>query len=389
MAFDNSKITGRSQEDIERAKAARENYLFGNAQIDTSTYPTNEKVDLPISLIDSNPDNEIVFGMDEVVELAGKIEDEGFFGVVEVYLKPNGRFELLAGHRRFEAYKKLGKHTIPAIIYEMDDSIAVIKHWIGSNIESRKLKPLNYARAIEYYINRVLIPSGFTGDKIKACSDFFHKSTSQIKRFRTYNKLIPELQQLLNYDDFPFTGLDGFITFTNDEQKHLYDEISCVIEKKGLSEITREDIRECVNLIKNGSNKDSADNEVDTNFKIPDLESQMVRRGPIIEDNNPNNSDYLFNDTKGFTENLLNGHNPEQHTNIPEEENKKQEAQENNKHSQEFTNISVNYLMNNVGTILTQITNNTLHGCDKTAVIKNIHNIEHELERIKRVIDED
>lgn len=389
MAFDNSKIAGRSQEDIERAKAARENFLFGNAQIDTSTYPTNEKVDLPISLIDSNPDNEIVFGMDEVVELAGKIEDEGFFGVVEVYLKPNGRFELLAGHRRFEAYKKLGKHTIPAIIYEMDDSIAVIKHWIGSNIESRKLKPLNYARAIEYYINRVLIPSGFTGDKIKACSKFFHKSTSQIKRFRTYNKLIPELQELLNYDDFPFTGLDGFVTFTDDEQKQLYDEISRVIEKKGFSEITREDIRECVNLIKNGSSKDSGDNEVDTNFEIPNLESQMVRCEPNIEDNNPNGSDYMFNNLKNFNENFLNRKNPEQHTNIPEEENKKQEAQENNKHSQEFTNISVNYLMNNVGTILTQITNNTLHGCDKTAVIKNIHNIEHELERIKRVIDED
>ncbi len=381
MAFDNSKIAGRSQEDIKRAKAARENYLFGNAQIDTSTYPTNEKVDLPISLIDSNPDNEVVFGMDEVVELAGKIEDEGFFGVVEVYLKPNGRFELLAGHRRFEAYKKLGKHTIPAIIYEMDDSIAVIKHWIGSNIESRKLKPLNYARAIEYYINRVLIPSGFTGDKIKACSEFFHKSPSQIKRFRTYNKLIPELQDLLNYDDFPFTGLDGFVTFTNDEQKQLYDEISCVIEKKGFSEITREDIRECVNLIKNGSSKDSVDNEVDTNFEIPNLESQMVRRGPNIEDDNPNSSDYMFNNSNDYNGNLLNRNNPEQHTNIPEEET--------NTQSQEFTNISVNYLMNNVGTILTQITNNTLHGCDKTAVKKNIQNIEHELERIKRVIDED
>lgn len=60
------------------------------------------------------------------------------------------KFRLIAGERRFRAYKKLGRKTIPARIVQGDEqNLALIE-----NIFRAKLTPLERAIAIEQYQSR-------------------------------------------------------------------------------------------------------------------------------------------------------------------------------------------------------------------------------------------
>ena len=59
---------------------------------------------------------------EQVSELARSIEELGILHPITVSLK-NGKYTLLSGHHRLEAYKQLGYETIPATIKEADPLI--------------------------------------------------------------------------------------------------------------------------------------------------------------------------------------------------------------------------------------------------------------------------
>ena len=55
-----------------------------------STEMDNKKRDIDVKLIDSNPDNEYIFGHDDIDYLAAEIGEDGFNGAIEVYAKSDG-----------------------------------------------------------------------------------------------------------------------------------------------------------------------------------------------------------------------------------------------------------------------------------------------------------
>ena len=55
--------------------------------------------EIPVELIDENPDNEQIFGYEDVDYLAESIQENGFGGAIEVYELANGRYEISSGHR--------------------------------------------------------------------------------------------------------------------------------------------------------------------------------------------------------------------------------------------------------------------------------------------------
>lgn len=95
-------------------------------------------------------DRPVVSGRDlidprKILELAESIREKGL--MEPVILTPrNGRFEIVAGDRRYLAHEHLGRDVIPAIIKEMDGG-AVIVYRAIENLQRENLTPLEEARA--------------------------------------------------------------------------------------------------------------------------------------------------------------------------------------------------------------------------------------------------
>lgn len=180
-----------------------------------------------VDLIDEHPDNKKVFNMKEIERLANDMKENGFDNAspIAVIKKPDGRYEISGGHRRFEAAKMCGYKEV--LVYEKKDvdDIKRAKLLLGTNILNRVLTPMDYARAIEYYIANVLKPEGFKGDTRKACAEYFGKGTGTIYRYQSLLKLIPELQELADEPDFPFSAFEQVTSSSEEIQKNLYETI--------------------------------------------------------------------------------------------------------------------------------------------------------------------
>jgi len=81
-------------------------------------------------------------------ELAASITANGVVQPVLVRPLSNGRFQLIAGERRWRASKVAGKETVPAILRQVSDEQAM-EITIVENLQRADLNPMEQARAFE------------------------------------------------------------------------------------------------------------------------------------------------------------------------------------------------------------------------------------------------
>jgi len=119
-------------------------------------------------------------------ELANSIQASGV--VQPVVLRPaaNGRFQLVAGERRWLASKRAGRATIPAVVRQISNEQAM-EITIIENLQREDLNPVEQARAFE----RLSREFGMTQEQIAARTG---KDRASIANFIRLLKL-PELVQ--------------------------------------------------------------------------------------------------------------------------------------------------------------------------------------------------
>ena len=118
---------------------------------DRTVKPATEGTPREISLeeIDRNPyQTRTRFDEAALAELAASITATGVVQPILVRPLPNGRFQLIAGERRFLASRKAGKPTIPAILRLVSDEQA-IEITIVENLQRTDLNPMEQARAYD------------------------------------------------------------------------------------------------------------------------------------------------------------------------------------------------------------------------------------------------
>lgn len=183
-------------------------------------------IDIPLDQIDFNPDNTSIFNMGEIEHLAKTIQEEGYNDPILVYKKDDGRYEILSGHRRYEAMKLLNENTIPAnITDEMPSDIKRDLILLSSNIANRKLAPLDTARAIKKYQSILDKDPTFKGNKKAATAEYFGITQSNVQRYSVLLKLIPELQEYCKKPNFPYSSLSKAASLTKEEQKELLNKL--------------------------------------------------------------------------------------------------------------------------------------------------------------------
>ncbi len=185
-----------------------------------------KSIDIPMDKIDYNPENTSIFNMGDIESLAKRIEEEGFTSAILVFQKSDGRYEILSGHRRYEAMKLLKSKKIPAdVLSGISSDTQRDLILLSSNMANRKLAPIDMARAIEFYKGILKRDASFKGDKRKAIAEYFGITPSNVYRYEVILKLIPELQELCTKPNFPYSALTKAASLSNKEQKQLYDEL--------------------------------------------------------------------------------------------------------------------------------------------------------------------
>src|SRR5580698_7611945 len=105
--------------------------------------------EIPLESIDPNPyQTRTVMNEEQLGELAASIAANGVIQPILVRSQANGRFQLIAGERRWRASKVAGKTTIPAILRQVSDEQAM-EITIVENLQRADLNPMEQARAFE------------------------------------------------------------------------------------------------------------------------------------------------------------------------------------------------------------------------------------------------
>ncbi|HXO38940.1 MAG TPA: ParB/RepB/Spo0J family partition protein [Candidatus Acidoferrum sp.] len=122
-------------------------------------------------------------------ELAESIRASGV--VQPVVLRPaaNGRYQLVAGERRWHASKRAGKTTIPAVVRQISNEQAM-EITIIENLQREDLNPVEQARAFE----RLSREFGMTQEQIASRTG---KDRTSIANFIRLLKLPEEIQNAL------------------------------------------------------------------------------------------------------------------------------------------------------------------------------------------------
>ena len=278
MSFDDSNVMIRSEEETQRLKEERRKRMFGGAPspspistdvstVDTSVETTrideitsgmefkkNVIYQVNYALIAEYPDNANIFSMDGIDEYAKDVSDLGFYGAIVCrYLKDINRLEIISGHRSFRVLRKNKEEYIPCIIANSMDDVETLTFLLKANINNRKWTPLDYARAIYAYTEKIQPHKSFVGRSRDDIADFFHISPTMVHRYTSILKMIPELQAMANDPDFPFSAFSTAATLTDDDQYILYNKINEFIQGNPGVSITRQNIEAIIKRIKNGT----------------------------------------------------------------------------------------------------------------------------------------
>ena len=102
-----------------------------------------------MELIDHNPYQTRIH-VDEAAlqELADSIKATGVLQPITVRAVPGGRYQLIAGERRWLASQQAGKPTVPAIVRQVSNEQAM-EMTIIENLQREDLNPIEQARAFE------------------------------------------------------------------------------------------------------------------------------------------------------------------------------------------------------------------------------------------------
>jgi ParB family chromosome partitioning protein len=122
-------------------------------------------------------------------ELANSIQKQGLLQPIVVSVQPNGKYEILAGQRRFLAHKKLGYSTIRAIVRDEDtiDDDTKVAISLSENLVRRD----NTQRELIDACTKLFRKYG----SIKSVSEATGLDRTIVSQYVKYDQLVPELKE--------------------------------------------------------------------------------------------------------------------------------------------------------------------------------------------------
>lgn len=180
------------------------------------------------------------------------VESVAQFGVLAPAIarpRPEGGYEIVAGHRRFHASELAGKETMPVIVRDMDDDTAVIT-MVDSNLQRETLLPSERAFAYKMKLDALKRQAGRPSkenvsqvgtqkrsDEILA--EQLDSSRNQIQRYIRLTNLIPELLEMVDQSKIAFSPAVELSFLSHEEQDNLLDAMEYGQSTPSLSQAQR------------------------------------------------------------------------------------------------------------------------------------------------------
>lgn len=109
---------------------------------------------LPIDLVSRNAQQPRKhFDENDLTDLCNSIKAHGVLQPILVRPVAGGRYEIVAGERRWRAAQRAGLHAIPAVIREFND-VEVLEVAIIENVQRTDLNPIEEAQGFQALIDR-------------------------------------------------------------------------------------------------------------------------------------------------------------------------------------------------------------------------------------------
>jgi ParB family chromosome partitioning protein len=149
--------------------------------------------EVDIDLIDPNPDQpRSRFNEEKLEELAQSIRVNGLVQPLLLRRAANGRYQIVAGERRWRAAQRAGLRKVHSVVRNIPDS-KLLELALIENIQREELNPIEEAAAYQRLINNL----GLTQDEV---AQQVGKDRSSIANYLRLLKLPEEVQKMLEDD---------------------------------------------------------------------------------------------------------------------------------------------------------------------------------------------
>lgn len=186
----------------------------------------------------------------EMRELIDSIGESGIITPILVRPKENGLYEVISGHRRWEACKELGVQQIPAKVLYLDDDEATVL-MVNSNIQREHVLPSEKAFAYKMRYDALAhqgIASRQVGAKLRTSEQLAQdvsESARQIQRYIRLTQLIPPILQMVDEGRIAFNPAVEISYMTEEHQRWLKEEMDLcdatpsLVQSRTLKEMSR------------------------------------------------------------------------------------------------------------------------------------------------------
>jgi ParB family transcriptional regulator, chromosome partitioning protein len=222
--------------------------------------PGEELQEVDIDLIDPNPDQpRLRFNEDKLNELAQSIRANGLVQPLLLRRSANGRYQIVAGERRWRAAQLAALPKVHAVVRNIPDS-KLLELALIENIQREELNPIEEASAYQRLIHNL----GLTQDEV---AQQVGKDRSSIANYLRLLKLPEDVQRMLEDELISMgharalLGLD-----TKDQIRRLANEVA---EKKLSVRQTEQAVKRATSPQSSGERSTPSSN--DANIRAAEL----------------------------------------------------------------------------------------------------------------------
>lgn len=240
MAFDTSGIRLKPCVDLFSTEASRQDASLEKIR----EIPLDQLVpfkDHPFKVIDD----------ESMMDTVQSIREHGILLPLIARPMPDGKYEIVSGHRRSHAGKLAGLETVPVIVRELDDDAAVIL-MVDSNLQRENILPSERAfafkmklEAMKHQGQRLDLTCSQFGNKLQGkkssevLAEQIGQSKNQIFRFIRLTELLPELLDLVDERKLAFNSAVEVSYLNPEEQGWLAEIIDSEQSTPSLSQAQR------------------------------------------------------------------------------------------------------------------------------------------------------
>lgn len=198
-------------------------------------------IDIPLTEISDFPNHPFKVRMDDsMVQMVESVERYGVLVPALVRPKPDGGYEMVAGHRRKKASELAEKATLSCIVRELTDEEATII-MVDSNLQREQILPSEKAFAYKMKLEAMKrqvgrpgkengVPVGhdsLAGKSREILASNSPDSNTQIQRYIRLTYLIPEILDMVDEGKIAMRPAVELSYLAKNEQKVLLDTMEC------------------------------------------------------------------------------------------------------------------------------------------------------------------